>query len=650
MSETPRWIWERTDPRRSGSSGDIAKLFKHEAVKQPGVFAQDPPSEKATLMAREVIQNSWDAAREHAATFEGAGPPPPFALTFRFKRLTGEAKRALVETLDLASHGSRIASREVDRVPLGLSDHDCLDHIADPSVPLDVLEIVEENTTGMYGSWSPPESHMYFALVAIGYTEKAAGSGGSYGYGKAGLIAGSKIRSVLAYSCFAERANEPGVTRRLLGMTYWGQHKKDSASYTGFARFGTQDGPDPEHVRPFENETADAIAKSLGLRVRSEIDEDDEGPGTSFLLVDPTVSPRDLVRAIERSWWPAIIEENGDFTVAIVDHDGTRYDPRPKRDPVLRTFIDAWEIAQGRSEPRRDEDYASSLGRGSGRGAAQPKPEERLGRLALVSDLTDWSYADHVAGPDESAIQHRSLVALTRGPRMVVEYFPAGQSPPYVRGVFIADGLVDDLLRRTEPKAHDAWRTEADDGDVAGEAAETAATILRKIKSALNNHRQRLKPPVPRAEDVVLPHFNAIMRRVLAGSGKGVNPPVADVRPVSIRMEYGPEVVSGSHIRVSGSVVFNLSEHHAGDEASVEVALSFRFVEDDRVGEAAAMVIQPPAGSSFVQVRDGVFVGQLKRDENAKFWFETEPYDPDWSGRLVATGSIVGDGTREEAA
>lgn len=650
MNATPRWVWERTDPRRSGSSGDIAKLFKHEEVKQPGVFAQNPPSEKATLMAREVIQNSWDAAREHAASFQSAGPPPPFALTFRFKRLVGESKRALVETLDLTSHGSRIASHEVDRAPIGLSDHDCLDHIDDASVPLDILEIIEENTTGMYGSWSPPESHMYFALVAIGYTEKAAGSGGSYGYGKAGLIAGSKIRSVLAYTCFAERGNEPGVTRRLLGMTYWGQHKTGGASHTGFARFGARDGDDPEHVRPFENEMADALAKSLGLRVRSEADEDDEGSGTSFLLVDPTVSPQDLVSAIERSWWPAIIEDNGDFTVTIIDHDGTRYDPRPKRDPVLRTFIDAWEIAQGRSDPRRDEDHTSSLGRGSGRGSGQPKPEERLGRLALVSDLTDWSYADQVAGPEDSAIQHRSLVALTRGPRMVVEYFPAGQSPPYVRGVFIADDQVDDLLRRTEPRAHDAWRTEADDGDVAGEAAETASTILRKIKYAVNNHRQRLKPPVPRAEDVVLPHFNAIMRRVLAGAGKGGNPPIADVRPVSIRMEYGPEVVSGSRIRVSGSVVFSLSEHHAGEDASVEVGLSFRFVEDDRVGEAAEMVIRPPTKPSFVRVREGVFVGQLTREETARFRFETEPYDPDWSGRLVATGSIVSDRNREEAA
>ena len=640
MNVMARWVWERTDPRRSGSSGDIAKLFRHETVKQPGVFAQGPPSEKATLMAREVIQNSWDAAREQAVKFSHGGPPPPFALTFRFKRLLGPSKRALAATLDLESHATRIASPEVDRVALGLSDHDCLDHIRDDATPLDILEIVEENTTGMYGSWSPPESHMYFALVAIGYTEKAAGAGGSYGYGKAGLIAGSKIRSVLAYTCFAERSLDPTVTRRLLGMTYWGQHKKAGASFTGFARFGERDGDDPEHVRPFENDAADSIAKSLGLRIRDPGDVDDEGPGTSFLLVDPTVGPHDLVRAIERSWWPAIIEENGNFSVSVVDHDGTRYDPRPKRDPVLRTFIDAWEIAQGRSEPRRDADHSSTIGRGMGRGSGQPKAEDRLGRLALVSDLTDWSYADQVAGPEEGSIQHRSLVALTRGPRMVVEYFPAGQSPPYVRGAFIADPQVDDLLRRTEPKAHDAWRPEADAGDVDGEAADAAATILKKIKSSVNNHRQRLKPPVPKAEDVVLPHFNAVMRRVLAGSGKGVNPPIADVRPVSIRMEYGPEAVTGSLIRVSGTVVFSLSEHHVGDDAMVEVSLSYRFIEDDRVGEPAALLIRPPDGS-FVSVRDGVFRGKMERDQHVKFAFETEPYDADWSGRLVANASIA---------
>ena len=103
---------------------------------------------------------------------------------------------------------------------------------------------------------------------------KEEGSGGSYGYGKAGLIAGSAIRTVVAYTCFRERPDDPGVTRRLLGMTYWGQHEMGTDSFTGFARFGFySDG----WVRPFENDEADMVAKSLGIKLRDPGDLDDLG-------------------------------------------------------------------------------------------------------------------------------------------------------------------------------------------------------------------------------------------------------------------------------------------------------------------------------------------------------------------------------------
>lgn len=88
----------------------------------------------------------------------------------------------------------------------------------------------------MYGPFIQARStKLFLALISVGYTVKAVGSGGSYGYGKAGLITASATRTVLAYTCFREQADDPGVTRRLLGMTYWGQHEVVN-SFTGFAR------------------------------------------------------------------------------------------------------------------------------------------------------------------------------------------------------------------------------------------------------------------------------------------------------------------------------------------------------------------------------------------------------------------------------
>ncbi len=76
-----KWYWEKTDPSHSGSSGDLSKLFKNENIKQPGVFSVGAPSADATVLAREVIQNSWDAAIEFREDSDDASP---FEIRFSF--------------------------------------------------------------------------------------------------------------------------------------------------------------------------------------------------------------------------------------------------------------------------------------------------------------------------------------------------------------------------------------------------------------------------------------------------------------------------------------------------------------------------------------------------------------------------------------
>jgi hypothetical protein len=89
----PHWDWEKTDVRHSGSSGDIAKLFKNEGIAHPGVMAKGAPPDEATLAAREIIQNSWDAARELQNDLTADGiEPPPFEIDFTFTEHLGDAK------------------------------------------------------------------------------------------------------------------------------------------------------------------------------------------------------------------------------------------------------------------------------------------------------------------------------------------------------------------------------------------------------------------------------------------------------------------------------------------------------------------------------------------------------------------------------
>ena len=644
------WTWERTDPNRSGSSGDLAKIFRHEEPKRPGVMAVDAPPAAATLLAREVIQNSWDAARELHARDATA---PQFMIEFRFEELVGDAKLSFVESFDMAGLATRLDMVEKGRSHLGLRPFDCLDEIAATDRPLRILRIVEHATTGMYGPWRDARSHMYWALVSIGYTEKASGSGGSYGYGKAGLISGSRVRSVCAYSCFKEEPDDPGVTRRLLGMTYWGQHDAMRINHTGFARFGHVLESDGSMVVPFVNDVADAIAASLGVAPRDP--EEVEQLGTTFVVVDPTVDPLGLVRAIERSWWPALIE--GDFVVKVVDYDGTHLAPRPKRDPVLKTFIDAWEIANERSEASREREYFSSLTANAAHAPPDVPKGRQLGRLALVSNLEDWSYADQRSTKDSEIVNHRSLVALTRGPRMVVEYFEAGQAPPFVRGVFVADDSeadgkrsIDDYLRQTEPKAHDAWQSRNADGDLDPGAAAIAADVTRTIKGRLNTFRGRLKPAVPKAEDVLLPFFNDVMRQVIRGDARGVPVPTSEVKPISIVPHADPEVASGSAIRVRGTVKFTLTEHASESKHLVDLTVAYRYVEDDRIGDHARLDFDLSDAPGFEQTRGGTFRGTLKRDEPIQIAFVSEPYAPDWSGRLIVDGDFVDVEAKGEAA
>ena len=85
------WQWEEVDPQRSGSSGDVSKLFRNEGLKQPGILADGAPQPEATVLAREAIQNSWDAARALAKDLEAEDEDvPTFRIVFRFRTLTGE--------------------------------------------------------------------------------------------------------------------------------------------------------------------------------------------------------------------------------------------------------------------------------------------------------------------------------------------------------------------------------------------------------------------------------------------------------------------------------------------------------------------------------------------------------------------------------
>lgn len=614
-----RWTWEQTDPDRSGSSGDLAKLFKNESVKNPGVFAAGAPSEHATLMAREVIQNSSDAASELGD--ELGDNTPEFEIAFEFESLSDGLKDSFVKALDLDSVAAR-GTNPADpswRSRLGLDSDDALGHLHDSS-PLNILKVVESGTTGMYGPFNSASSKMYLALISLGYTAKVDGAGGSYGYGKAGLIRGSAIRTVVAYSAFRERADDPGVSRRLLGMTYWGQHDLDDLSYTGFARFGAEQ--ENGAIRPFENEAADAMARRLGINLR--VSEELADLGTTFLLIEPTVSPDDLSAAVARNWWPAL--EDGRMTVT-VSADGRTSVPRPMKDPILRTFVDAYHLAATDQDNAKPNRYRQSFRR-----ASFGDRVFKLGRLGLVAEPGGWSYEAGINQSD-GEVQHRSLVALIRGPRMVVEYLDVGQARPFVRGAFVADDEVNELLRQTEPKAHDGWQTRIEETGSDPDSPRVAEAVTRRVREHVRRFRDQLRPASRPTEDVRLPELERLFGRLFSSSSSNRPGPPPSERPFSIVVEERLEHAGEGLIRLKGRIRYALAAHHTDPDAIVDVAVSYRFVEEGGIGEEADLNVTTPSGFEPVSEQPYLYRGTLTH-ERVAFEFESAPYPADWTGRL----------------
>jgi hypothetical protein len=625
---TNQWIFERIDPNASGSSGKISDLFRNEGVEPHGHLSRQAPPSAATLMAREVIQNSWDAARELRAEDPAA---PPFYLDFIFKRSEGQNKERLIEALglrELATHAAQVAGHDPDaRKKLGLGAPDCLNDL-DERANLSYCEIIEHGATGMYGAWSGAKSRMYLAMLSIGYNEKADGSGGTFGYGKAGLIRASHPRIVVAYTCFRARQDDPSVTRRLLGVTYWGRHEDGQGNaLNGFARFGSASREN--HVRPFENEQADEIAADLGLGVRSP--DEVEELGTTFLVLDPVVAPDDLREAVERNWWPALLDER--FSVLVTDSGGAELPCRPRSNPELSAYVAAYDILRSASANPPNERLVDL-------GSYQPQgqPRRMLGRVALVADPAGWSYPDDANGAD-AGLDHRSLIALTRTPRMVVEYHLPGRDisrrTPYVRGLFVADDDVNAYLGLTEPKAHDKWDDTRSD-DVDATATAFAGEILGRIRSNVRDFQNALRPPVDETGAVRLQRLDQKLKRLRERGGDEAPPPPPGERPYAFRIDVARRGNSEGLI-LSGKVAVGLATTSQAETIESKIRISLAIDEDGRRGDAVPLHITPPPGFHVDSGDETRFIGPVSHDP-VEFELESEPYRDDWTGELLVSG------------
>lgn len=636
-----KWKWHEDKPGQVAVSADIIRIFKAEGVDQPGVLARGAPSDQAMLFAREAIQNTWDAARELRSDPD-AGPQPPFQLDLRFHRLVGERKRRLVQSLGISDHDARLGDddRAKRRRRVGLTASDCLDELDDDDRPLHVLIYSERAALGMEGAWDRSESRMMYALNRVGYTMKRHGAGGSFGYGKAGLIAASRVHIIVAYSCFAPSpdAGDP-ATRRLLGVTYWSQHEFAGSKFTGWSHLGAAEASGD--IRPFEDDDADAVAASLGLDVRRcDVPLD---RGTTFMIIEPSIDAEEMRTAIERNWWPAIRSTSEPLRIAITDYDGTRMVPQvPVDDPDLGPFVRAFDLATRPPDGTAPTEYAGDLGTYSPHG----RRTLTLGRVGLVADDKGWSFPD--GSDDADAVEHCTMVALVRGPRMIVEYHRFNLGMPFVRGCFVADPFIDDLLRQTEPAAHDKWSDSVGPEGIDPVAPNVAREVINRLRVEVKKFKSRFAQPPPRAGELNLPVLDELSRLM-----KGKKPPAPQQSPRTVSLNFvtaAHAVEAGpSHLQCRSAVEVRVEDwvwDAVGDSPDVEVTaiMSVAFVEDEAIGERVDLRVAT-RGAAFVQTSavDGRYEwrGRLGPADSVTFEVETVPYFADWSVKFSPTAEVT---------
>lgn len=573
-SKAPTWKWEQ----HGGIPSIEARTITLDWQPWKGPLSEGPPA-TAEVFCREHIQNFADSADSLEGDEQHGFTP---TIEYRFVNLVGDSAERFRQCLNLSGLVETFNALSNDKQrDLKMSESDLLNETSSQSVR--VLVANESFSTGMYGPFESDgsardqagnliERKLRSALVdRAGDKGSATQSRGSYGEGKRGIFQASRVRSVIAYTCFRSRSyDKAGVTRRALGVTHWGQFE-DSANNkmrTGLGLLGAVD-KSGNFSRPFENEEADDLISSLGiagLETRDESAENCEGLGTTLIILDPDFSPEELALSVERNFWPSLLD--GRFDISVIDDHGKQVPIRPRQNESLAPFITAYDAAKGvsgSSDARLQRDISID--------------GEQAGTLGLVVDKSEggWSWQDR-------EVNKHMVVYVRRG--MVIEYYAmtAADNPPFVRAAFVVDehGSADANLKLTEPPLHNNWSEHARDSDAA--AARFARLVHDNVRKRTNEWiRQHLTAPPPRRHE-----FRMFARKFkVASADEIIKPPPPpppnktdpwEIREVSIQRES----VSGSgSLRLLAVHTCALKSKWREESMDVRVRLQWRVQEAD---------------------------------------------------------------------
>lgn len=388
-----------------------------------------------TVLAREAVQNSWDAR-------SGNNDQVDFSIDYKY--LTVGQLRSLRRSLHQTPNRLSLASL-----------------LANTQVP--VLVVSDYGTTGLNGptraDHAAIDTHNNFVNFVrnAGSTTRDIGRGGTYGYGKSVFYHASSVGTICVYTKAIENDNSIS-SRFIICAAADDYHESDLTGrlthYTGRHWWGVKD-DSGDFVEPLVGTEADEMALAIGMPGRSH-----SQTGTSIMIVAPRFddlkNTQTQVQAVLDELvgyaWPKLVtlqdgkpqmRFSGSFSgkplVCI----------EPNKHPVLKHFVQAFKNLTDAPAPSLTASRVEYI--------SSKSPARNVGKLSMVSfielnTLSELNFAQIV-----------NHVALMRKPGLVVKYQPGPtmmSGELKYAGVFLADASADDSFAKSEPPTHDDWRAD----------------------------------------------------------------------------------------------------------------------------------------------------------------------------------------------
>jgi len=476
-----------------------------------------PKLHNVELLVRETAQNSWDARAgkssvemEYRGVSVAKGNPTHQALVQEF--FTNKPKREIFPAL--------ISSLGKDVLPL--------------------LIIRDSGTKGLGGVTnarivgSPNSTNRYRRFLLNigeqGYTELG---GGAYGYGRSICFSASHSHTAIIYS--RTKDDLPDYESRLIGVGYGNQFGRKNINHNGRHWWTASERPGS----PITGKSADSLAQRIGIQPYGSRES-----GTAIVIIDPNagIDLEDTMNAIalsiEMHLWPKYVNLSNFGRPAQMKFSVKFNDRRiairnPEEVEPLKHYIRAFTSAYTRNQERLTD--RDTLDPGLKHAALFLRADSRtnpIGQLS-VSSFPKMTAMNQRRDESETSYMHEKMshltrhVVLLRDPDLVITYseIEANRDADIgTAGVFKADKDSNELLRKAEPAAHDAWNEAHQDWDVKRRVKAVFLNIKRFISEEVNptnDDKEVTKPSDNSHASLISKHIgNLIWSELTSGAGQ----------------------------------------------------------------------------------------------------------------------------------